>query len=108
MGKWIPNGVPSGGMCASKSTIRITAAVAFSFRQKLPRECLFNDFFSLCFILVFNIFKTEEGFLLFANAAGMGISNKAIVRCVFTLGPLINLVCFLIEAFVVEGMIAIE
>ncbi len=46
--------------------------------------------------------------MLFANAAGMRISNKAIVCCVFTLGPLINLVCFLIEAFVVEGMIAIE
>ena len=95
-------------MCASKSSIRIAAAVTLSFSQKLAREGLFNDFFCFRIVLIFDIFEAKEGFLFFADAASMRISNKAIVCCVFTLGPLVNLVRLFIEAFWVEGFVAVE
>lgn len=95
-------------MGASKASRGIAASVPLSFDQGLTSESFFEQFFCFDIIFVFAVFDIEKGLLLLRDAAGMRICKKAIVSGVLALGPFIDLMRFLIEAFLIKQMMAIE
>jgi hypothetical protein len=95
-------------MGVSKTSIRITTPVPLSLGQNLTREGLFNKFLGFRFVLFFDVLEAEEGFLLFANTARVRVSDKAVVGGFLALGPLVNLVCFLIQAGRIKSLIRVE